>query len=364
LYNLAGTVDLLVDIVGYYELASSGPAGPPGPPGPPGAKGDTGLTGPKGDTGLTGQTGDPGPRPAEIVWVAKSGGDFTTVSAALASITDNSATKPYVIKVAPGTYSEANGIDMKDYIDIEGSGQTVTTITATSAATLTTTVRVAGVVHGELRNMSVESVGGAGPNVGIRLTGVTPAGRFLITDVNVLTSRPTGGPDTYGIYIETSAPVVSNVTTIAEGGVTSRGLTSNAAQPTLNNVTATGRLAAGLNSGVSNVSGAAPIMNNVVALGQNGSTGIGIWNVASSPVMDHVNTHGIGTSNGYGIYNDSNGAMVVRNSIADGGTASIQLVTGTAVVTNSTLIGLAQGSGFTCSQVSKSGPADANSTCT
>ena len=33
LYNIAGTVDRLVDIVGYYELASSGPAGTPGAPG-------------------------------------------------------------------------------------------------------------------------------------------------------------------------------------------------------------------------------------------------------------------------------------------------------------------------------------------
>ena len=93
---------------------------------------------------------------------------------------------------------------MKDYVDIEGSGQTATTITATSSATLTATVRVAGSVHGELRKLSVVSTGGAGPNVGIRLTGVIPAGGFLITDVNVLASRPDRRPGTRGV--STSRP--------------------------------------------------------------------------------------------------------------------------------------------------------------
>jgi hypothetical protein len=60
-YNLAGSVDVLVDVVGYYEISPTG--GEQGPPGPPGPKGDTGLQGlpgvpgPKGDKG---DTGDPG----------------------------------------------------------------------------------------------------------------------------------------------------------------------------------------------------------------------------------------------------------------------------------------------------------------
>ena len=56
-----------------------------------------------------------------MVQVAKSNGDYATVSAALASITDASKDNPYVIRIAPGIYSEY--IDLKPYIDLEGSGE-------------------------------------------------------------------------------------------------------------------------------------------------------------------------------------------------------------------------------------------------
>jgi len=72
-YNFVGSVDLIADIVGYYEPSAGGVPGPAGPAGPAGA------TGPAGPAGLTGPTGDPGPRPAQVVWVATSGGDFTTI---------------------------------------------------------------------------------------------------------------------------------------------------------------------------------------------------------------------------------------------------------------------------------------------
>ena len=56
LYNLSGTVDVIVDIVGYYETGTgaAGPAGPAGPAGVAGGQGPQGLSG--WDTIPSGQT--------------------------------------------------------------------------------------------------------------------------------------------------------------------------------------------------------------------------------------------------------------------------------------------------------------------
>lgn len=104
---------------------ATGPAGPQGPVGPAGATGATGATGPQGPIGPAGPT----PHYANVIVVAKSGGDFTDFAAAMNSITNASADNHYLIKIMPGTYDfgyNGGGIMVKDFVDIEGSGTTNT----------------------------------------------------------------------------------------------------------------------------------------------------------------------------------------------------------------------------------------------
>lgn len=68
----------------------------------------------------------PAPPKAKVV-VAKSGGNYTTITAALNAI-NPSETNPHIIEVWPGTYTE--NVTMKSYVQLVGSGRDVTTIEA------------------------------------------------------------------------------------------------------------------------------------------------------------------------------------------------------------------------------------------
>ncbi|MBI2020074.1 hypothetical protein HYS94_01505 [Candidatus Daviesbacteria bacterium] len=121
--------------------------------------------------------------------------DFSTIGAALTAITDNTTTRRYTIKVAPGTYTEA--VTIKDYVDIEGSGST-TVITQADATVLTQTnstflskisnltVRVSGAGGGTIS--AVAGGGGACLYENIIFENTKSAGTMWVTDTNIALS--------------------------------------------------------------------------------------------------------------------------------------------------------------------------------
>lgn len=109
-----------------------------GTPGPQGPQGDTGATGPQGPQGIQGETGPQGPQGpvgpmphyANVIVVAKEGGDYTSLGAALSAM-NPSIDNPVLIKVMPGTYLEHDSqttVHLKSYFHIQGSGKKITTI--------------------------------------------------------------------------------------------------------------------------------------------------------------------------------------------------------------------------------------------
>ncbi len=217
-FNFSGTVDLAVDVVGYYETdGGGGPAGPPGPAGPA------------------------APRPLRVVWVAKSGGDFTSLTAALASITDNDGFHPYLIRIAPGLYAENSGFDLKDYVDIEGSGQDTTVLFCGTCGSesipftdgASAVLRATGTnLHSEVRRLTVANLNGASTyNTaiwigdvagGVRLdhvgaTAIAAAGNFAYgvgivrsqVTIEALSASVTGAGMTTGVsVVDTTSNVV------------------------------------------------------------------------------------------------------------------------------------------------------------
>lgn len=68
------------------------------------------------------------PQAANIVTVATSGADFDSISAALASITTASANNRFLVKVAPGVYTETSICVIPSFVVLEGSGAEVTVL--------------------------------------------------------------------------------------------------------------------------------------------------------------------------------------------------------------------------------------------
>jgi len=99
---------------------------------------------------------------ANIIYVAKSGGDFPTISEALTSIgTSAVAANPYLIRVAPGVYEEQ--VTMEEFVSIEGAGEGTTIIkytgSATGPSTDSSSATVLGASNAELRSLTVQSEG-------------------------------------------------------------------------------------------------------------------------------------------------------------------------------------------------------------
>jgi len=92
----------------------------------------------------------------KIKEVCPSGCEFTSITAALAAITDASASKRYTILLYPGEYAET--FDAKSYVTIKGLGRTVTRIIGLDVAGSRTITQPADVTEFGLEGVTVGGV--------------------------------------------------------------------------------------------------------------------------------------------------------------------------------------------------------------
>lgn len=223
--------------------------------------------------------------PVHVVVVAKAGGEFTDPLTAIASITDASASNPYLLKIMPGIYDfGGNLLQMKPYVDIEGSGQNVTVLKAGLRV-------VWGEDNAEIRNLTIEAY--------------------------------SNGSEAHGIMCQSHAVSITDVTVIAWGGSINTGIDVNSAYAaaTLNNVTIDLPNATGTNTGISigevvidgvtikdssiTVSGPGfgikswsphfPVKVNNVSIAMEHTNGTGMRQDATSAIMNNVTISSAGT---------------------------------------------------------------------
>lgn len=90
-----------------------------------------------------------------VITVAQSGGDFATITDALASITDSSFSRSYVVWIAPGFYYES--ITLPDYVDLQGASRDTVYIYPNDLSTDGAAITSGG--HNVVRDLTISAVG-------------------------------------------------------------------------------------------------------------------------------------------------------------------------------------------------------------
>jgi hypothetical protein len=288
--------------------------------------------------GPAGAAGQDAESPARVIWVADDGTvAFTKLSDALASITDASATKPYLIKIAPGTYTETATVEMKDFVDVEGSGQDITAIECACADRFgekAGAVIYAGAINAELRNITINNTGGTGGSGSWHAFGIYTEnvvdGSFSMRDMTVTSTRTNGGIGyAIGVHNENSAYTMDNVTIIADNDFMIMSNQDPAAYG-IHNAGDTGNVTATL--------------NNVTVIAKNNKYNGGLRHTEASTVVvtnSTISTSGPGGSTNtavLGLYEGSE--IIIQNSSITGTTDSIKSDDAVAKIANTKLDGL------------------------
>jgi len=222
-----------------------------------------------------------------LVIVAKSGGDYTSVQSAINSITDAAYSNPYLIWVAPGMYEEQ--VTMKPHVHLQGAGQGATIITSTASNSVWPLSEATLLLASDtsLRDLTVES--DAIGDYNAALLAIGGLDRALIINVNI---RAIGsGIRNYAIM-----------------------LMGSGTGTTLQQVTAWAQNGSERNYGLVNLDGSDVEMQGGIYRGVGGEYGIGIVNGSPGTTLVGHNVTALGengnTSN-YGLLNADGSAAVL-----------------------------------------------------
>ena len=250
-----------------------------------------------------------------VINVAKSGGDFTTITDALNAITDASDANPYIIRVAPGVYEET--VDLKSHVDIEGSGEQTTIIRSIGGGSLSptsgssATMRASGNIVAEVRFLTVES--DSTDNAVAIWTKSIPSASLKFTHVTA--KATTSGHTSVGILNYESSPTLEHVTVSAHGAATlSYGLFNyRLSAPNVQNSTFSAT-SSNQSYGIENEDQSAPVLTNVTAIGFGGAYPYGVAVSDASATMTNVEIRAFdGSGDNIGL-STSNATVVVKNA--------------------------------------------------
>jgi hypothetical protein len=304
-----------------------------------------------------------------IITVAKANGNFSDPVAAVNSITDASVNNPYLVLIGPGVYTITQTLQIKEHVDIVGSGENNTKIKgAISTGNYdASSAIISGANNSMLSSLSIENMGGGdystalfnyqvSPTV-INLTALAAGGAINRGICNISSSSPTmkevtatalGGGDSCGVYNFFSSPTMTDFTATASGATKNCGIFNYASSPTMTNVTT--RTSGGdENMGVENRNNSYPKMTNVTADASEGSSNTGVYNYSSLPTMTNVIAMSYGGSYNCGVYNESSSTPmtnVTASGVGGSNSYGVRNLSSSPVMTNVTATAFSGGHSY------------------
>jgi hypothetical protein len=247
--------------------------------------------------------------------VAKSGGDYTTITEAINAITPSS-TDRYLVLVMPGVYSEQ--VTLKPYVHLKGAGvaSTIMTSQANGNQNLAESATLEVPDNSQVSDLLVRNESTTNDGVALRVSSGSSA--TILNNVHAVTTAA-GGARHVGIYLNGGSPKLVHVYAEASGAATvfNAGVFNSASSPTVHDSTfrATGFSAQGLR-----LNGGGPSITDSTISGLNGSDGNGIQTSGGSDeiFINRSSIFGDLTPQGESIISTDNSIFFVGASLLSG----------------------------------------------
>jgi hypothetical protein len=160
-------------------------------------------------SGIEGVPADLGASYANVIVVAQSGGDYTSLAAALEATSAASSTNRYLVWVAPGVYTETALSQIRPYVHVRGAGANATVITSarSGAAPGNAAATVQLDDNGALSAITIRNTGTG--TIGIAIWSSAASRNARIEQV-VAEAIGSGGVGHYAVYLNDSEPTIAD----------------------------------------------------------------------------------------------------------------------------------------------------------
>jgi hypothetical protein len=198
----------------------------------------------------------------------------TNLLNALAGIVTANAANPFVLKLDPGIYDVGStALQMKSFVDIEGSGQQITTIRGLGNNVGFLIGVVQGARSSELRDLTVSCLGNGFANaIPVLLNNVNTS----VRDVTLVSSQATAS---WGLRCLACTSTLQDLTVRVSGGTQAYGIAASGAslqtKPVIRRAVIT-LSGAAIGHGIYSDQNAAPVVRDVEIAVTGGTTGFGL----------------------------------------------------------------------------------------